>query len=436
MHLFQFLPLFGFFMLLCGCTFERAQEQVLDTYEDGSKKTTLWTYSDGEILKRNEWYSNGIKKLEVEYKDNRPHGLVRQWTYLGDVVLEGQYENGKREGEWTTFFSSKKKQSTHYYKNDHEVGDWYGIFLDGKPAFEEHYSDEGDSIGVWKKWYENGNLQEENSCFKTAQKGSFRKFRNDGTLEFEKECGFGIYTGKQVHYYSDGKRIQWEESPRINSQGQPETADRQRTFYYGNGNVQKIEYHGDDDQRRGVWAWYDSEGNLFKKSKIEYDTLDFHNIIEKKRIDYGVCGSTINDSLVQYIVCAESTFSSRRNKWKLHGKLWHYKQGHNLRYEEDWENGSLKESRSYYIDSLDGNSEGGILASQGFWSFDSTEQKDKRHGVWRNWYKNGVLKDSLTYVNGERIGEQFGYDTTGALTIHKTENGKNRPVIMHILSAN
>ena len=41
--------------------------------------------------------------------------------------------------------------------------------------------------------------------------------------------------------------------------------------------------------------------------------------------------------------------------------------------------------------------------------------------------------DSLSFVNGERVGEQFSYDSTGKLTIHKTENGKNRPVIMHLL---
>jgi antitoxin component YwqK of YwqJK toxin-antitoxin module len=51
----------------------------------------------------------------------------------------------------------------------------------------------------------------------------------------------------------------------------------------------------------------------------------------------------------------------------------------------------------------------------------------------RNWYRSGVLMDSLTYVNGERVGEQFSYDSTGKLTIHKTEAGKNRPVIMHLL---
>ena len=72
------------------------------------------------------------------------------------------------------------------------------------------------------------------------------------------------------------------------------------------------------------------------------------------------------------------------------------------------------------------------MASKGFWIV-GPEGKDIRHGIWRNWYPNGVLRDSLTYVLGERIGDQFSYDSTGKLTIHKTENGKNRPVIMHIL---
>ena len=72
------------------------------------------------------------------------------------------------------------------------------------------------------------------------------------------------------------------------------------------------------------------------------------------------------------------------------------------------------------------------MASEGFWQTDA-DGNSKRHGIWRNWYPSGILKDSLNYVNGERVGDQFSYDSTGKLTIHKTEAGKNRPVIMHIL---
>ena len=72
------------------------------------------------------------------------------------------------------------------------------------------------------------------------------------------------------------------------------------------------------------------------------------------------------------------------------------------------------------------------MANEGFWQ-SNQDGEAKRHGIWRNWYRSGILKDSLTYVNGERVGEQFSYDSTGKLTIHKTENGKTRPVIMHLL---
>lgn len=106
-------------------------------------------------------------------------------------------------------------------------------------------------------------------------------------------------------------------------------------------------------------------------------------------------------------------------------------------YEEFWDyvpdksfgDPRIQESRSFYPDSM-----GGKMASEGFWKYHFSKGS-QRNGIWRNWYPSGILKDSLTYVNGERVGEQFSYDSTGKLTIHKTENGKNRPVIMHILGS-
>lgn len=433
MHRSLFFPLFGVFLFLCSCTADKPVEKITERYPNGDKKQSLWIYPDGTIKKENSWFNNGIKETEVPYRNGLPHGDYKQWTYLGAVIQTGTYENGKREGRWTQFFPKKKLKGYSYYKDDHAVGDWVGYHQDGSPHFEEHYSDTGDSIGIWKKWFKNGNLAEENSCFGKVKTGSLKKFRNDGTLDFEMQCANGIFNGKQVHYYSDGKKILWEENFRIDPYGRADTSSILRTFYYGNGKVQKEEqWEPHLSQgikkyfRKGIWKWYDSRGNLLKESLVQYDSiLSPFQLLEDRRTDYGVCGTTINDSTVQFTVCAESTFIAH-NDWQLHGTLWHYRQGHKLRYEEDWDNGVLKESRSYYIDSLDGNPTGGILASQGY------ALEGKRNGVWRNWYKNGVLKDSLTYINGELSGEQFSYDSTGQMTVHKTTAGKNRPVIIHI----
>ena len=169
--------------------------------------------------------------------------------------------------------------------------------------------------------------------------------------------------------------------------------------------------------------------------------------VESSGIAYGTCDTSST------LFCAETSFVRSANPsgtldsstlsfkdayqlsiGKYPASLRYIKVGHVLLYEEFWAyddppssfgDPALRVSRSFYPDSM-----GGGMASEGFWQ--RNLDGSKRHGVWRNWYPNGILKDSLNYVNGERVGEQFGYDSTGKLTIHKTEAGKNRPVIMHL----
>lgn len=416
---------------LCSCTIERAEETILATHANGAKKTSIWVYPNGEILKRNEWYSDGIKEYEIPYKDNEPDGEFKRWTGYGDLVLEGEYKKGLRHGKWISYYGghfNKKKEAIRYYKEDHPVGDWEGWHFNGEKAFEEHYNEKGDSVGTWKKWNENRTLVEENSCFGNSGKdietigpqSFFKRYRPDGTLEMFYTCKYGNKNGISYSYYSDGKKVEISETWKDGRLNGP------RTLYYGNGQVQKQEYwkHGIRDS---LWIWFDIDGNRIASSIV-------HNgdRYSPYRVDYGICGSEI---------CAESTFvkvwtenHELRNlnvhhEFVLNRTLWFVKENKSLRYEEIWDKGVLRQSRSFFPDTTNSGVEYTKLANEGFW------EGGKRNGIWRNWYKNGVLKDSLTYVNGERVGEQFGYDSTGKLTIHKTENGKNRPVIMHILGS-
>ena len=405
--------LLAFFALLCnlaGCTVERAEEQILARHVNGVKKTSIWVYPDGEILKRNEWYNDGIKELEIPYKNGEPHGEFKRWTGFGDVAMIGRYNKGMRDGKWTSYYSNKRVEAIRYYKDDHPIGDWEGWHYKANSdeekikSFEEHYSDNGDSIGVWKKWHRNGKLAEENSCFGTASHGVLKKYEPDGTMEVEQNCKQGIQDGNTHYYFPSGKNIQIRE---VWKQGK---LDGPRTFYYGNGKVQKQEFWK-DGLRDSTWQLFDDEGNEVAATILQ----------ENARTDFGLCGNH-QDGKTLYKVCAESTFVRTSVGDLLDGRLWYFKKGHALRYEEVWNSGLIMESRSFYPDSL-----GGKMASEGTW------QNELRHGIWRNWYKSGILRDSLTYVNGERVGDQFSYDSTGRLTIHKTENGKNRPVIMHLL---
>lgn len=443
-----FLPLLGTCGVLYGCTIEHAEEQVLEKHVNGTKKTSVWVYPDGEILKRNEWYDNGIKEFEIQYKDSVPHGKIKRWTVLGDVALDGEYKNGKREGTWTSYFverlNSRRKEAVRHYKDDHPVGDWEGWHFNGNKAFEEHYDENGDTVGVLKKWHDNGVLAEENNCHE--EHGYIKRYgRNCKILEYF-SCENGLLVGEWKKYYesygpADSAAGNCEQA-QIKEEG---LADNDilfapHTTYRADGSLLK-KITSDPFKGREKIQWFDEQNNVVRESIFITEETD--GPVESSGVTYGTCDTSST------LFCAETSFVRSANPsgtldsstlsfkdayqlsiGKYPASLRYIKVGHVLLYEEFWAyddppssfgGPALRVSRSFYPDSM-----GGGMASLGFW------ENTKRHGIWRNWYPNGVLKDSLNYVNGERVGEQFGYDSTGKLTIHKTEAGKNRPVIMHL----
>ncbi|MCL4100626.1 toxin-antitoxin system YwqK family antitoxin [Fibrobacter sp. HC4] len=438
---------------LCSCTIERAEETILATHANGAKKTSIWVYPNGEILKRNEWYSDGIKEYEIPYKDNEPDGEFKRWTGYGDLVLEGEYKKGLRHGKWISYYGghfNKKKEAIRYYKEDHPVGDWEGWHFNGEKAFEEHYNENGDSVGVWKKWDENRTLVEENSCFESNEKGHFKKFAKSCKILESYECNSGEREGSYKLYY--------ETFDAPDSTGESCNISKIResgvivygalipdTLYRADGSVIKTIKYGGGHYKRSLDQWFDEQGKLIRES---FYTEQNHN--GYTGVSYGLCEGSSNffcaeTSHVREFSPSGSMDSSalsqkeafRQSVGKYKASIRYIKPDHKLLYEEFWDyvpdksfgDPRIQESRSFYPDSM-----GGKMASEGFWKFD-LNKGSQRNGIWRNWYPSGILKDSLTYVNGERVGEQFSYDSTGKLTIHKTENGKNRPVIMHILGS-
>ena len=465
--------LLAFSALLCslaGCTVERAEEQILAWHVNGVKKTSIWVYPDGEILKRNEWYNDGIKELEIPYKDSLPHGEFKRWTGFGDVAMIGRYNKGKKDGKWTVYYQNKKVEAVQFYKDDHPVGDWDGYHHNGVKAFEEHYDDKGNPTGVWKKWYDNGILAEENSnCYNEKKivfdslqpkQGFFKRYSRDCKIFEDYECFMGQKQGKYKLYYEsfgspDSSAESCSKSKLLEEGYVGEAAcgdhySHPTALYRADGSIiKKLEYiHVSDcgyDPSR--IAWFDEHGSLLRETVFKnQNNFGWDGFL------YGLCeGSTklfcAETSFVQYAnpygnldscsLSQKDAFSQNIGKHKA--TVRYIKPGHKLLYEEHWDFSNNPEwkydgpillvTRSFYPDSM-----GGRMASEGFWGNPTVEGQSKRQGIWRNWYPSGILKDSLTYVNGERVGEQFSYDSTGKLTIHKTENGKNRPVIMHILS--
>ena len=349
-----FLPLLSICGGLYGCTIEHAEEQVIEKHVNGTKKTSVWVYPDGEILKRNEWYDNGIKEFEIQYKDSVPHGKIKRWTVLGDVALDGEYKNGKREGTWTSYFverlNSRRKEAVRHYKDDHPVGDWESWHFNGNKASEEHYNDNGDTVGVLKKWHDNGVLAEENNCHE--EHGYIKRYgRNCKILEYF-SCENGLLVGEWKKYYesygpSDSAAGNCEQA-QIKEEG---LADNDilfdpHTTYRADGSLLK-KITSDPFKGREKIQWFDEQNNVVRESIFITEETD--GPVESSGIAYGTCDTSST------LFCAETSFVrsanpsgtldsstlSFKDAYKLSiGKypasLRYIKAGHVLLYEEFW----------------------------------------------------------------------------------------------------
>lgn len=451
MRLLLNLPFFCLFATMFSCTIEHAQERVLEYHANGAKKTSVWVYPDSSIQKKCEWYSDGIKKIEIPYKNNVPHGEFKYWTGFGDVALLGSYKKGLKNGKWVSLYADKKVEAERFYKDDKPVGDWEGFHYNRKKSFEEHYNKQGLAIGEWKLWFSNGVLQQVGNCYakwdnsrkiKSANMGKsfIKRYSKDCTLLEEFSCeGEKVQGNFTLYYESYNQDIDSAHCgfgrPRVQGQVLSDSIlDGTITYFRADGTVAKYE-HWNNGLRDSVWTWLDESGNVIAKSFFGSAAKNCDSVLCNTAL--GLCKNNANT------FCAETSFVKnigedlsfsnlnqksffKQSIGKRKATIRYIKPDRNLLYEEFWnatENGDyeISESFSYYPDSM-----GAHLASFGMW------KQKKRNGIWRNWYSSGILRDSISFVNGERVGEEFNYDSTGKLTIHKTYAGKNKPVIMHL----
>ena len=78
-----------------------------------------------------EWYENGQKKEEGNYKDDKKDGFWTEWYENGQISAEGLYKNKKLEGLVTFWHTNGKKKLEGIFKNG-ENCEYISIFLNIK----------------------------------------------------------------------------------------------------------------------------------------------------------------------------------------------------------------------------------------------------------------------------------------------------------------
>jgi len=72
----------------------------------------------------------------------RPNGLK---------MMEGNYKDGKQDGEWTLYYESGSKKSIDHYQDGVQQGDHVSWYENGQIDAKGQYKD-GQQDGVWRRW--------------------------------------------------------------------------------------------------------------------------------------------------------------------------------------------------------------------------------------------------------------------------------------------
>ena len=91
---------------------------VYEYYENGQKQSQL-NFKDGKMDGLGtRWYRNGQMEKEVTYRDGKKDGLLTEWYGNGQKRLELNYKDGKEDGLTTLWYENGKKQGEGTYKGD------------------------------------------------------------------------------------------------------------------------------------------------------------------------------------------------------------------------------------------------------------------------------------------------------------------------------
>jgi len=150
-----------------------------------------------------EFYESGEKEAEGEYKNGLHQG---QWKYYfrnGIIEQTGVYaNNGKPDGKWKWFFESGNLRKEENFSKGVINGHYKEVTDSGKIIIEGDYID-GKQDGQWL--YEVGDQKEVGLYQEGNRDGVWKYYFSDGKLNFECNYTDGNPNGDYIIYWDNGK---------------------------------------------------------------------------------------------------------------------------------------------------------------------------------------------------------------------------------------
>lgn len=223
------------------------------------------------IQSKDTQISNSINsesfKFNYQFKNLKPEGV---WTIVDTLdnksITVESYENGLKSGEWQENFFTDTKPLLYVgnYKNNQKTGVWKYYYENGQIKSITTYVD-GEIDGNYKDYYDTGKLKRDYNNIKGKTNGEFKGYNSNGTLSAVGNYNDDEKSGEWKYYYDNGqvKRI----GNYINGE-----LDGEWKYYYDNGQLEQFGNYI-NGKADGEWKIFHKNGNPFQVRSWENDKL-------------------------------------------------------------------------------------------------------------------------------------------------------------------
>ena len=379
------------------------EKDLYALYRKYDKNGNLFIYSyaiDGKNTDRG-YYSDGKLAYILELKIIKgqppiPNGKYIEYYKNGQIKVQGNNKDGKRDGEFKAFLRNGKSAGSVFYKDGKII----------KSTLVKAMKDNASFSLVTDKSYDL-NLYE-------IITEEFKNKLLEGYLIFKKD---GLFNGEKREYYEEGeiKAI----TPFKNS-----LAEGTYISYYQNGNIKvKNTYKNGNEEGEGLFYYengqleekyfmkngkLDGEAiNYFEDGKIRNKSIFKDGVLLEEEIykDNEIRKNTFkNGEVIQQDIYSKNKILKAKKSLLENGKM---------KIISYYENGN-KEEEVFVINELfDGEAfkyyPSGKLRNKSFF------KDGKREGESLTYYENGKLKKKILYKNGMKNGIAIVYYENGMI---------------------
>lgn len=181
-------------------------------YDDGQVRyeREIVRYSDNHFVADGyyrEFYPNGQKFAEGQYKNGRQEGTWTYWYDNGQINRKANYKNGQPDGSWEIYNTDGAIIAKRGFKNGRRDGTWVVYDDTGKQQLHEEQYADGKADGVWKVWNASGQ-QRSQMTFRAGKKdGPAAEWDDEGNPRAQVNFKDGKFDGTATLYGRNGEKV-------------------------------------------------------------------------------------------------------------------------------------------------------------------------------------------------------------------------------------